>query len=162
MRARRIAEIDWESWRPTDLATLVFVHRDAQLLLIHKKRGLGAGKINGPGGRAEPGEALKDCAVREVQEELRITPKDLEHAGELRFQFLDGYAIHVHVYRATQFEGTPTETPEAAPLWIDEDRVPYDEMWADDRFWLPRLIAREPFAGRFLFDSDVLLDYELA
>ena len=48
-----------------------------------------------------PGETLEACAVRECREELRITPKNLERAGELRFQFVDGYAIHVHVYRAT-------------------------------------------------------------
>jgi len=162
MLPRRISEIDWASWRATDLATLVFIHRDARLLLIHKKRGLGAGKINGPGGRLEPGETPEACAVREVQEELRITPKNLERAGELRFQFIDGYAIHVHVYRATDFDGTPSETAEAIPLWVDEDCVPYEKMWADDRVWLPLLIARKPFAGRFIFDADVMLDHELA
>jgi 8-oxo-dGTP diphosphatase len=162
MVPRRISEIDWANWKATDLATLVFVYRDERLLLIHKKRGLGAGKINGPGGRLEPGETLEACAVREVQEELRITPKNLERAGELRFQFIDGYSIHVHVYRATDFEGTPSETPEAIPIWVDEDRVPYEEMWEDDRIWLPLLIAGTPFSGRFIFDSDVMLDHELA
>jgi hypothetical protein len=34
-------------------------------------------------------------------------------------------------------------------------------MWQDDRIWLPRLIAGTPFTGRFIFDSDVMLDYEL-
>ena len=162
MVPRRISEIDWTSWKATDLATLVFVHQNERLLLIHKKRGLGAGKINGPGGRVEPGEALEACAVREVQEELLITPRNLAWAGELRFQFIDGYAIHVHVYRATDFEGTPSETPEAIPIWVDDDRIPYEEMWQDDRIWLPRLIAGTPFAGRFVFDSDVMLDHELA
>jgi 8-oxo-dGTP diphosphatase len=161
MVARQLSDIDWASWKATDIATLVFVYRDGRLLLIHKKRGLGAGKINGPGGRLEPGETLEACAVREVQEELRITPKNLERAGELRFQFIDGYAIHVHVYRSADFEGTPSETPEAIPIWVDEDRIPYEEMWEDDRIWLPLLIAGTPFAGRFLFDSDVMLDYEL-
>jgi 8-oxo-dGTP diphosphatase len=161
MVPRRISEIDWTTWKATDLATLVFIHRDGRLLLIHKKRGLGAGKINGPGGRVEPGEALEDCAIREVQEELCITPKNLERSGELRFQFIDGYAIHVHVYRATDFEGTPSETPEAIPIWVDEDRIPYEEMWEDDRIWLPLLLARIPFEGRFIFDSDVMLDHEL-
>jgi 8-oxo-dGTP diphosphatase len=161
MLPRRISDIDWANWKATDIATLVFVHRDERLLLIHKKRGLGAGKINGPGGRVEPGETLEACAVREVQEELRITPKNLEKSGELRFQFVDGYAIHVHVFRATDFEGTPSETPEAIPIWVDEDRIPYEEMWGDDRIWLPRLIAGTPFAGRFIFDSDVMLDHEL-
>ena len=53
LRARRIADIDWNTWVPTDPATLVFVIRDRQMLLIRKKRGLGAGKINGPGGAGQ-------------------------------------------------------------------------------------------------------------
>ena len=76
--ARRISEIDWQTWKAHDPATLVFVVRGGRILLIRKKRGLGAGKINGPGGRLEPGESPLDCAVREVQEELRTTPTGLE------------------------------------------------------------------------------------
>ena len=50
--------------------TLLFVIRAGQILLIHKKRGLGAGKINGPGGRLHLGESPLHGAVREVKEEL--------------------------------------------------------------------------------------------
>ncbi|MEO1370466.1 MAG: NUDIX domain-containing protein, partial [Acidobacteriota bacterium] len=63
--ARRVAEIDWRRWRPTDRATLVFVIDGGRILLIRKKRGLGAGKVNGPGGRLEAGETPVQCAVRE-------------------------------------------------------------------------------------------------
>jgi 8-oxo-dGTP diphosphatase len=161
MQARRISDIDWADWEPTDLATLVFVQRDGRLLLIHKKRGLGAGKLNGPGGRLEIGESFDACASREVQEELRITPKGLGKMGELRFQFVDGYSIHVHVYRASDFEGTPSETPEAIPVWIDEDRFPYDEVWEDDRIWLPLLIAGTRFDARFILDGDSMVDHML-
>ncbi len=58
-------DIDWTRWIPKERATLLFVVRDGQILLIHKKRGLGAGKINGPGGRLDPGETPEICAVRE-------------------------------------------------------------------------------------------------
>jgi len=47
-----IDTIDWENWKPVERATLMFVIRDEQVLLIHKKRGFGKGKINGPGGKA--------------------------------------------------------------------------------------------------------------
>jgi 8-oxo-dGTP diphosphatase len=161
MGPRRVADIDWSSWRATDPATLVFLIRDGRLLLIRKKRGLGAGKINGPGGRLEPGEEAEACAVRELEEELHVRPLGLEKIGENRFQFVDGYSIHVHVYRATEFIGTPTETDEATPLWFDLDRIPYDEMWEDDRLWLPLLVEGTPFSGRFIFDGDSMLDHEL-
>jgi 8-oxo-dGTP diphosphatase len=157
----RADDLAWTGWQATDLATLVFVVCGGRILLIRKKRGLGAGKINGPGGRLDPGETPADCAVREMQEELRAAPLDLEQLGELRFQFVDGYAIHVFVFRASALEGEPRETDEATPIWADLGAIPYDEMWADDRIWLPLLIDRRRFSGRFVFDGDRMLDHVL-
>ena len=56
--AVHVDDIDWSQWHPTVRCTLLFVLRDGQVLLIRKKRGLGAGKINGPGGKLDPGEIL--------------------------------------------------------------------------------------------------------
>ena len=66
----KISKINWQTWQPEEVATLMFVMTDNQVLLIRKKRGLGAGNINGPGGRIEPGESPMQCAVRETEEEL--------------------------------------------------------------------------------------------
>jgi len=159
---RRIQDIAWDAWTPAQQATLLFVVRDGRMLLIHKKRGLGAGKINGPGGRLEPGETARAAAVREVQEELRVTATGVSECGELHFQFADGFSIHVAVFRADGCEGEPEETDEAAPLWVATDRIPYDRMWADDPFWLPLVLARVPFKGYFLFDGERLLDHTLS
>ena len=52
----KINDVDWSNWTPEQTATLMFVIDDNRVLLIRKKRGLGAGKINGPGGRLEEGE----------------------------------------------------------------------------------------------------------
>ena len=157
----RFEEIDWPNWTPKERATLLFIRRDRQILLIHKKRGLGAGKINGPGGRLDPGETPIQAAVREVQEELLITPTGVCEAGELRFQFADGFSIHGYVFTATGYEGEPAETGEAVPVWCDIDRLPYERMWADDRVWMPLLLAGKKFAGRFLFDGDFMLGHEI-
>jgi 8-oxo-dGTP diphosphatase len=153
--------IDWATWRPVDLATLLFVIRDGEILLIRKKRGLGAGKINGPGGRLEPGETAAEGAVREVEEEVGVTPVGVEERGELKFQFVDGYSIHVRVFSATGCEGEVVETEEAVPLWTPLESIPYEEMWADDILWLPLLLRGEPFSGRFLFDGDAMLGHHL-
>ncbi len=158
---KSLADYDWTQWRGQDLATLVFVIRDGRILLIRKKRGLGAGKINGPGGKFEPGETALECAVREVQEELCITPTGLVDWGENKFQFADGYAIHVHVLKARDFSGEPQETEEAIPIWYDLDAIPDDEMPEDDDLWLPLVIEGRRFRGRFVFDDDVMLDYAL-
>ena len=149
--ARAIRDIDWSEWQAKDPATLVFVVKNGSILLIRKKRGLGAGKINGPGGRLEPGELPVDGAVREAQEELHITPLGLQYRGENLFQFVDGYSIHVHVFTANDYEGQPTETEEAAPLWFRLDAIPWDEMWEDDRLWLPLALEGVRFSARYIF-----------
>jgi 8-oxo-dGTP diphosphatase len=158
---KRISDVNWRTWAADDPATLVFVVREGQVLLIRKKRGLGAGKVNGPGGRLERGESPLDCAIREVQEELRTTPTGLEMRGENSFQFVDGYSTHVYVFRAAGCDGEPQETEEATPFWTSVERIPYDQMWEDDELWLPLLLAGRRFSGRFIFDGDRMLDYQV-
>lgn len=154
----RVSDVDWDTWQPTIRATLLFVLRGDDVLLIHKKRGIGAGKINGPGGKIDPGESALECALRETREEVGVTATSVEQAGELRFQFLDGMAIHCLVFRATAHTGEPVETDEAVPIWTAVDAVPFDRMWPDDRLWFPHLLAGVRFTGECLFDGDALLD----
>jgi 8-oxo-dGTP diphosphatase len=155
---RTVDDVDWENWDPVERATLMFVIRDGQILLIHKKRGFGKGKINGPGGKIEPGETPRECAIRETQEELCITPTGVAFAGLLYFQFIDGYSIYGHVFTATGFTGTPTETDEAIPLWCSVGELPFDRMWEADHTWFPHLLEGRRFSGRYIFDGDRMLD----
>ena len=149
-----VDRVDGANWRPKEEGTLCFVIQDGQILLIEKKRGLGAGKVNGPGGRLEKGETAEQAAIRETQEEVGITPTGVQWAGELRFQFRDGYSLHCTVYRASGWEGDLMETAEAKPFWVRTDQIPYDRMWADDEQWMPRLLAGEKFRGWFEFDGE--------
>lgn len=151
----------WQNWIPQEQATLCFIIRDGQILLIRKKRGLGAGKINGPGGRLEPGETPRQAAIRETQEELGIIPLNPVLRGELHFQFTDGYSLHCSVFTAPDGEGTPIETEEAIPLWTSIDQIPYHEMWEDDQYWLPGLIQGENFMGFFEFSGEKMLSREV-
>lgn len=153
--------MDWTNWIPNMRATLVFVIRDGQILLIRKKRGLGAGKVNGPGGKIDPGETPSECAVREAEEELCIHVLDPVEIGVLHFQFVDGLAIQCYVFRATDFTGTPTVTDEADPLWTPLDAIPYHEMWEDDKHWLGHLINSTPFRAYFEFDGEQMLSREI-
>lgn len=124
-----------------------------RVLLMRKKRGVGAGLYNGPGGKVEPGETPRECAVREAREELGIEVHDLEKVGELEFAFGGEPTFFCHVYRSADFTGPAEETPEADPAWFDVDDLPYDEMWEDDRHWFPLLLAGEPFRGLVAFDA---------
>jgi 8-oxo-dGTP diphosphatase len=153
--------IDWTVWTPRECANLCFIVKDERVLLIRKKRGLGAGKINGPGGKVEPGETPLESAIRETQEEIGVTPSDLEERGELHFQFVDGYSLLCTVFVAREFAGEPIETDEAIPLWFDFDAIPFDEMWADDRHWLPQTLSGCAFDAWFVFDGDTMLSQDV-
>ncbi len=151
----------WNNWHPRERATLCFLIQDGKILLIRKKRGLGAGKINGPGGRIEPGEEPHECAVRETSEEVGLTPRNLQNRGELHFQFADGYSLHCTVFIANEYSGDLIETDEAIPIWTPLDNIPYEEMWADDIHWLPGIVSGGTLRGYFHFDGEKMLSKHL-
>jgi 8-oxo-dGTP diphosphatase len=152
---------DWNHWQGEILATLMFIVTDGRVLLIEKKRGLGAGKINGPGGKIESGETPLEAVIRETREELCITPQNPRKLGELWFSMSDHPDILCHVFRAERFSGTPTATAEATPVWTALDAIPYHRMWEDDRHWLPLLLENRSFLGRFAFEGERLLTSEI-
>lgn len=149
--------IDWSRWEPTERAVLCFVRDGDRLLLIHKKTGLGVGKVNAPGGRIDPGETAEEAAVREVREEVHVEASGLTVVGELSFQFADGYSLHGVVFFASKHTGTPEATREADPFWCPVPEIPYERMWEDDRHWLPLALAGMPFRAFFVFDGDRML-----
>lgn len=148
-------------WRPDETGTLVFVTSGDDVLLIRKKRGHGAGKINGPGGKVEPDETPLESACRETREETGLLPLDAVLRAEFRFVALEGPQWYGYVFLAHRCSGTPRETAEAIPFWCPVAALPFDEMWDDDRLWLPRLLAGERLCGDFLFDGDRLLTHRL-
>jgi len=142
-------------------ATLCFILDGTppqRVLLGRKKRGFGVGKLNGLGGKVHAGETPIRTIVREVQEEagLVITPETLRAVGTITFSFpFDRSADHyVHLFITSHWEGEPRESAEMAPAWHPLDAIPFDRMWDDDRYWLPRVLAGERIRARFTFAED--------
>ncbi|MBN1758855.1 MAG: 8-oxo-dGTP diphosphatase [Chitinispirillaceae bacterium] len=156
-----VSDIDWKTWEPTERAVLSFMRDGERLLLIRKKKGLGAGKINAPGGRIDPGETAVQAAIRESIEEVHMEPENPQKRGELFFQFKDGYKLHGEVFFSDTYTGVPTETDEADPFWCSVDELPYHDMWEDDRYWLPLALEGTPFKAYFIFDDDRMLDRKI-
>ena len=52
--------------------TLAFIRDGERLLLGMKKRGFGAGKWNGFGGKVDPGETILQGAVRYIYQTYRL------------------------------------------------------------------------------------------
>ena len=156
-----VKDIDWSNWNPKIKATLMFIIKNKEVLLIHKKTGLGKGKINGPGGKIESNETPLECAIRETMEEVCVEPLNINCAGELFFQFVDGLTIQGYVFRADNLIGIPKETEEANPFWCSVDEIPFDHMWEDDVTWIPYLLSDQYFKGYYIFDDELMLDAEV-
>jgi mutator protein MutT len=139
------------------VCTLLFLRRGDELLLAMKKRGFGAGRYNGVGGKVDPGETIEQALVRECQEEIDVTPIYYRKVAEHDFIQEQGetpWRMYVHAYVCDKWEGEPVETEEMAPKWFTIDNIPYDTMWQDDKFWLPQVLAGETITGHFTFDED--------
>jgi 8-oxo-dGTP diphosphatase len=114
------------------IATLCFLLRGTpapnMILLGYKKRGFGAGKLAGLGGRVEAGERIAAAACREVYEEAGVIlhEEDLRMGGTITFIFPRRPAWNqtVHLFVATKWIGEPTESEEMRPMWYALDTLP--------------------------------------
>lgn len=52
------------------------------------------------------------------------------------------------------WEGEPVETEEMRPQWFDHTEIPFEKMWTDDEYWLPRALKGEKFRGKVWFQED--------
>jgi 8-oxo-dGTP diphosphatase/2-hydroxy-dATP diphosphatase len=137
---------------------LAIDHDARRILLGMKKRGFGAGKWNGFGGKVESGETIEQAALREFTEESGATATNLEKVAVHDFQFENDMSqiLRVHVFTA-QVSGEPREMEEMRPQWFDFDAVPYDQMWTDDIHWLPLVLAGKKMKASFVFgEGDVV------
>lgn len=147
-------------------ATLCFIVRDGQVLLLRKAEGLwGGGKWNAPGGKLADGEDPMTGAVREVREETGLAVADPEPRGVLRFYFgeVPEPTWVVHVFVAREFSGELRPGGEGTLQWHAQQGLPYDQMWEDDRYWLPAVLDGNAVAGDFYFDEPAakLLSFQL-
>lgn len=162
--------------KPTIL-TLALPVRDNEVLLGLKKKGLGAGKWNGFGGKVEIGESIEAAARRELEEEAGLLATAVDASGIVHVTYLDtqelasglslahkklSSAVEIHVFRVNEWENSPMETLEMTPRWFPANKVPYDNMWLDDRYWLPLVLEGKYFEMHCTFrDQDTLLSYTL-
>lgn len=140
-------------------ATICLLRKDDGVLLAMKKRGFGAGKWNGVGGKVKVGETAKQAAIREAQEEIGITPVNLEQVAVLDFHFPDipaekNWDQQVIVFKVNKWKGDPTESEEMAPKWFKISEVPYDQMWSDDIHWMPKVFAGQKVRAKFIFSGE--------
>lgn len=116
-----------------------------EVLLGRKNRGLGIGRIVGPGGKVEPGEDIRAAAVRELVEEVGLVaePADLVPIATITYPFPTRPQLSQRsfAFALPAFHGEVRESAELTPDWWPLRALPLEHMWADAKLWLPSALA---------------------
>ena len=137
--------------------TLALLKQGDKILLAMKKRGFGAGNYNGVGGKIKENETPEEAMIRETQEEIFVTPTEYEKVGIVEFEeYIKGEKQNLifHLYMVNKWIGEPTESDEMKPYWFKMDSIPYDKMFADDKYWLPLVLGGKKIDAHFSFDEN--------
>jgi 8-oxo-dGTP diphosphatase len=147
------------------LATLVYVKRPGQTLMIHrvkKANDMHAGKWNGLGGKFEPGETPEACAIREIYEESGLRIEQPEWRGLLTFPgFRAGEDWYAFVFVARHFSGTLIDSSEGVLAWIDDDKLLDLPLWEGDRIFIPWLDGNRFFSAKFVYVDGQYVDHDV-
>ena len=136
--------------------------KEKEVLLAMKKRGFGVGKWNGVGGKLDLQKGDKDIvetAIRETEEEIGVQITDLEKVAILNFYFPynQEWNQQVHVFLAKNWQGEPKESEEMLPKWFRDKEIPFEEMWDDDKFWLPHILNGKKLKADFTFKNGEII-----
>lgn len=147
------------------LATLCYLRRDGQTLMLHRNRkenDMHLGKWNGLGGKLQPGETPEECARREIREESGFEVGLLRYKGFIVFPAFDGIEDwYVFVFTAEEITGEMIDSPEGQLAWIEEDKVFDLPLWDGDYIFMKWLQKPELFSARFIYDKQKLVDYQV-
>ena len=136
---------------------------DKEILLAMKKRGFGQGKWNGVGGKIDTEKGDKDIfdtAIRETEEEIGVKIKNPERVAILSFYFpyKKKWDQDVHVFLVKDWKGELAESKEMLPKWFKLNEIPFNEMWDDDKYWLPHILEGKKIKGDFIFKEGEIID----
>ncbi|KAG9006911.1 hypothetical protein FRB90_009659 [Tulasnella sp. 427] len=139
--------------------------REGKILLAFRVNGFGRNKYNPFSGPIQPGSNPVKAANRDLQAQCGLQAVDISKLGKL-IVVLEGnsIALDIDVFRATSWRGEAVDTVEVRPRWFSSatalssgspklSAVPWDQMFEDNKFWIPLLTEGKFFIGRIDFGA---------
>ena len=144
-------------------ATLCFVIKDNKILLGKKKIGFGKNKYNGFGGKIKENETPEQAAIRELSEESSIKANSLTKVGEISYTFPNKkeFDHFVHIFLVNSYSGNEIETEEMSPKWFNLNEIPFNEMWDNDKYWVPLILNSKKIKANIIQDETKTIKKEI-
>lgn len=139
-----------------NIATLCFPIKEEIIFLALKKRGFGAGLLNGYGGKPKEGEDIIPAVCRELIEEgkIEISQEDLDLMAVIDFYEESKLVFECHVFFLTNWKGTLQETEEMGPPEeFRLDDLPFNRMWKGDKVWLTILCSGQKIRAKVIYQN---------
>ena len=141
--------------------TLCYLEQNGCYLMLHrvkKKNDVNHDKWIGVGGKFEPGEDARACALREVYEETGLTMRAPRYRGIVDFYCPPWPAERMHLFICSDFAGTMTDCDEGTLEWVPKQAVQALPIWPGDKLFFRLLEQDAPFFHLELYyDGDTLV-----
>lgn len=141
--------------------TLCYLEQNGCYLMLHrvkKKNDVNHDKWIGVGGKFEPGEDARACALREVYEETGLTMRAPRYRGIVDFYCPPWPAERMHLFTCSDFTGTMTDCDEGTLEWVPKQAVQTLPIWPGDKLFFRLLEQDAPFFHLELYyDGDTLV-----
>lgn len=141
-------------------STLCYLEQGSKYLMLHrvkKENDMNRDKWIGVGGKFEEGESPEDCILRETWEETGLKLTDYQYRGIVTFVSNQYPTEYMHLFTATDWEGTPHSCDEGDLAWIEKKQLLELPMWAGDRIFLKLLDEDCPFFSlKLQYQGEVL------
>ena len=144
------------------LATLVYVVRDGQVLLLHRNKQPNLGQWVAPGGKLEVKESPHECAARELLEETGLEAGSLVLRGLItEVSPRDDYQWLIFIFvtrdaRGELMDCESVDCTEGTLAWIPIEKVSKLNIPESDAMFYKRIISDGP-----LFRTKITYDHEL-
>ena len=123
---------------------IIVVSCGDKILLGYRRRGRAINLLDTFSGKIENGETPQKAAIRELKEESGLDATNIINVGQLTFYFEDeSLVLNADVFVTTTFKGKEVTTDEMKPVWLNVNKIPYNQCWPNLRMWLPQVLNGE-------------------